>query len=370
MSAAVMRRLPLLTNSATRTYRRCAREYMFRFEARLAPVGERAEALRFGTLVHKALEAWWLNAAMPDPTAALRAALAAIQMEEADPFVRVLAEEMMRGYDARWGGAGLELVHVEEEFRAPLLNPATGAASRTWQHAGRLDVLVREVATGRLLIMEHKTSSEDIEPGSDYWRALLLDPQVSGYFRGARVLGHAPEGCLYDVLGKVKLRPSQVPLTDEAGVKIVLDANGVRVRTKDGKKWRETGDSAAGYVLQTRPETAEEYRARVREEIAENPERYYQRGEVVRLPDDEFEWAFDFWATGRQIRESQLSGLWPRNADACKRFGRRCDYWDICTGVTRADDPLAFRTLEWAHPELTPPAAGVELVAETSEVEV
>ena len=53
------RHLPLLTNSSARTFRRCPEEYRLKYEEGLTPVGERAKALRIGTLVHAGLEAWW-----------------------------------------------------------------------------------------------------------------------------------------------------------------------------------------------------------------------------------------------------------------------------------------------------------------------
>jgi hypothetical protein len=43
----------------------------------------------------------------------------------------------------------------EVPFRASLRNPATGAASRTWQLGGKLDGVVRDAA-GRCYVLEHK----------------------------------------------------------------------------------------------------------------------------------------------------------------------------------------------------------------------
>lgn len=203
-----------------------------------------------------------------------------------------------------------------------------------------------------LCIIEHKSTSEDITVGSDYWKRLRLDPQISNYFVGARSLGFEPEECLYDVVRKPGIRPSNVPLVDGDGVKIVLDANGERVRTKDGKKFRETGDTAQGYVLQTRLETADEYRLRLREDIAMNPARYYARGQIVRLEEDEKDAGFDVWQTAREIREAELTNRWPRNPDACLRYGRTCDFFAVCTREGRLDDATHFRKKEGKHSEL------------------
>jgi hypothetical protein len=271
-----------------------------------------------------------------------------------DPFELARAEVLLIGYDARWADdmGRYEVLDVEAEFAAPLVNPLTRAASRTWRLGGKLDVAVRERDSGREGIVEHKTSSDDITPGSEYWRRLQMDGQVSIYFAGAKALGLDPQFCLYDVLAKPRQRPSAIPLTDETGAKIVLGPDGARVRTKDGKKWRETADAAQGYVLQTRPETADEYRARLLEAIASDPAAWFQRGEVVRLEAELDEAMHDIWQLGRQIRENDIAGRFPRNPDACVRFGQTCAFFDVCTGTGSLEDEARFRRARFIHPEL------------------
>jgi len=339
----------LLTESRMKDARACQRLHHLKYDLGYRPVRE-DDVLRFGSLVHRGEEAWWLHQnGGEDPLEAALQAMAG----EADPFERAKAEVMMVGYDARWRGEPYEVIAVEAKFEAPLINPATGAPSRTWRLAGKLDVLVRDLRDRLRKLVEHKTSSEDVRPGSEYWRRLRMDGQVSTYFDGAGALGSGDVvACIYDVLSKPALRPSQVPLVGEAGVKIVLDAGGGRVRTKDGKKWRETGDAAQGYVLQTRDETPEEFRARLTEAVAADPDRYFARGEVVRLEKELDEARFDRWQLGQQIREAEVAGRFPRNPDACVRYGRTCPYFPICTGEASLDDPTMFRRVEDVHPEL------------------
>jgi hypothetical protein len=189
--------------------------------------------------------------------------------------------------------------------------------------------------------------------GSVYLQTLTMNSQVSTYYAGAKALGHDVQGCIYDVVKKPAIRPSQIPITDEQGTKIVLDANGARVRTKDGKKWRETGSTADGYVLQTRLETPDEYEARLIEDVAADPDRYYQRGEVVRLEAEEREHALDVWQLTQTMREADRLGAYPRNSDACRRFGRLCSYWEVCIGVASLEDASRFVRLENVHAELS-----------------
>lgn len=322
----------LLTNSAAKAFRSCQRLYQIRYMLGYKAKRE-AENLYFGTAIHAALEVWWT-------TKDLEKALAAIKCSDA--FTQVKAEELIRGYHCMWSGAELIAMAVESEFAAPLVNPTTKRESQTWRMGGKLDGLVID-SDGLTWILEHKTSSEDIGVGSDYWKRLQMDSQISTYYVGARALGAEPAGCLYDVIKKPSFRPGNVALLDEGGKKIVYNESGERVRTKDGKKWRETGDTALGYVVQSRPEEPEEYRARLREDIAANPERYYQRGNVVRLEDDEKDAAADLWATGRAIREAQLANRWPRNPDACNHWGRTCEFFGVCTRCESLEDPTLFR---------------------------
>lgn len=211
----------------------------------------------------------------------------------------------------------------------------------------------------RLCIVEHKSCSESIEPGGPYWAKLQIDAQVDVYFDGARALGADCTEVLYDVLRKPAIRPSGVPLVDEEGVKIVFDAAGQRVRTKDGKKWRESADSAQGYVLQTRPETAAEFESRCFDTIVAEPDKYLRRATIVRLEAERIAAQTDTWQTACEIRDARRLKIYPRHSDSCIQWGRACDYFEICTGTTSADDPLLYKVEEFEHEELGPKGEGL-----------
>jgi hypothetical protein len=285
------------------------------------------------------MEAWWLAHRLPSFTAAdfglelsapLNHALRAVAGRAADPFVQVRCDELLRGYDARWTGQQFEVVGVEEEFRAPLINPETMQPSRTWRLGGKIDA--RAVAPdGRRLIVEHKTSSEDISPAADYWLKLQMDPQLSIYFIGAESLGWPPDGALYDVV----LKPLQRP------AKATLEAD--RKHKKDGTLYANQRET---------DETPEEYRARVREAIEAAPERYFQRREIPRTESQLADFLYDAWAQGRDMREAHLAGRAPRNSDACFAYGK-CPMWEICSkGLNPAEHPDRYRRVAHVHPEL------------------
>ena len=342
----------LMTASRARCARSCRRRHQLQYLLGYRPV-ESAHALRFGTLLHCALEAWWLAAKAGLPQDAWhQAAQAALAEREADELDLAHAQVMMMGYHLRWAGEPYDVLAVEARFEAPLTNPLTGAASRTWRLGGKIDVVVRDRRTGEVLVVEHKTSGEDISPGSDYWRRLRMDGQVSIYFEGARHLGYEPARCLYDVLGKPRHALKAVPLVDEHGQKIVHDANGNRVRTTQGK-WRQTGDSAQGWVLQTRLETIEEHKARLVEELGAEPQRYWCRGDVVRLEADMRGALADVWQLAQSLRDEERLGRFPRNPDACVQPGRTCPFFAVCAGEASIDDERFFIRSTDVHPELS-----------------
>lgn len=290
----------LLTNTRLRTHRRCQRMHHIQYVLGYRPVREDAE-LAFGTLVHLGLEAWWT--AKQNGAEALLPALAIILASNADPFDIVRAEVMLTGYDARWGDAEMEVLGVEVPFETQLVTED--------RLGGKMDAIAR--IDGKVFIVEHKTSSSDISAGSDYWRRLRLDSQISIYHEGARSLGHDVAGCLYDVLGK----PGQRPLKVNS---------------------RRTAD-----------ETADEYKVRIVEAMLKEPHAYYQRQTIVRLESELRESMLDVTEQAKQIFSSSSA---PKNPDACFQFGKPCPFFGVCCGEQSLDSPEHFKKLNNVHPEL------------------
>jgi len=289
--------LPIITQSEIRAFRRCAREWRLAYGLRLRPAAQAEGALHFGAAVHEGLAALWQGKDIGE-------ALDALALLR-DPFEHAQAAAMLCAYADHWKPAGLDVLAVEREFRAPLVNPATGHASQTYQLGGKVDAIAR--IGGRVLLVEHKTTSEDIAPGSPYWQRLRIDTQIPLYLQGVRALGFEPEGVLYDVLAKPKLRPRK-------------------------------------------GETAEGFFRRLTDEIGADPGRYLAQVEIAVLERDVNDSLADAWATARQIREGDLAQRWPRNSDACVRWSRPCPYFGLCTGQTAS---TTFTTLPTPHPELS-----------------
>lgn len=326
----------LLTYSRLRTYRECSRKHDLMYRQGWRPT-RTSEALATGTLLHKGLAAWWRHLEA-DPETRLAAAVAAIASEP-DAFNRIRIEELLLGYELKWGHTVGDFrvittpdgrSGVEVEFTAPLMNPATGRISQTWVLAGAIDVAT--VRQGRGLIVEHKSTSESIDSDADsYWERLPMDHQLSLYVVGASALGIQVDEALYDVVRKPLIRP--------------LEATPVEAR-----KYRK--DNGALYANQRdHDETPDEFRLRLREEIASNPSRYYQRRDVPRRDIDLGDFLADAWASSREIREGELAKRAPRNPEACLRMGR-CAFFDVCANGRQLEAPF-FTQLDHVHPELS-----------------
>lgn len=131
LDAAPASELEELTQSSLRTYRACPRRYFYRYEKRLRPLKEDAAPLLAGKSIHAALEEWSRTGGD------VQAALAALKSEDA--FDRARESAMILGYHLRWEDDPIRFVAVEKEFECPLVNPESGAASRTFKLRGRMD---------------------------------------------------------------------------------------------------------------------------------------------------------------------------------------------------------------------------------------
>ena len=327
-----MNERPTYSNTSLATFRRCAEEYRLRYVLRRKSRARASTALRFGTLFHVALNSWWRHSG--DPLAKLQAALDEIdfasETEDQDPFETVKARCLITGYTARWEHERLDTLRVEVQFRQPILGIDGDLV-------GAIDAIVRTPTTTfsvvdwrRVRVVEHKTTSSEISPTSDYWRNVVtLDPQVSTYMTAVRVMEYDPIDTLYDVIRK----PAIVP----------------RLATpEEARKWTKPTMKEPIprlYANQSlHDETPEEYGKRLAEDIAGNPSRYFARVSVVRLPEDHEAHHRDVTGTVRLIQFAQRENVYPRSPGACERYGRLCEYHDVCSRVTSIDDDTRFET--------------------------
>ena len=285
----------LLTATRMATLLGCPRRHFWRYEVGLKAVTE-AQALRFGTAWHAAMEARWQGLAFE---AALAAAVKDVKFEEVQ---LATLSGLLAGYYRRHGQDIVKELHAEVEFRHPI------EGSRTFDSAGKIDGL-GVLHDGRLVLMEHKTTSESVDFGSDYWLRLRLNLQVMQYVVAARALGWDVQVILYDVTKKPAIRQKQ-------------------------------GESAA------------QFGDRLAQDTQDRPDFYYARREVPVLDQDLEEFKIQRFELSKLIlalrQAERRTGLreqaWPRNVNAMSCQG--CEFSGFCLQGVHADAqsvPSGFR---------------------------
>lgn len=349
VAAITKRRLPVLTQSSLTTFRRCPREYFFSYV--LNRKGRRkSAALRFGSLYHRGLNAWWSATAhrvdfdartftplRPTPEARFASAVEAMRryaLEEGefDAFDLVKAECLMAGYTARWCDEPYETIAVEKRF-----DTRHGDA---FDLHGSIDAIARNLADASIIHnVESKTTSQDISAGSNYWRRVIaLDSQVSTYMVASREMGYDVRDTIYDVTRKPEIVPLKA--TPEESRKYTKPTKAEPIpRLYKGQREED--------------ETLDEYRDRLAADIVARPDWYYARQTIVRLEHDDEEHAKDVVATAEMIAHAEERGAWPRSPNACERYRRLCDFFEVCSGETTIEDGTRFESKVSQHEELT-----------------
>ena len=358
----------LLTHSCMSCAKECPRKYYYRYVCRI--VREQHDTpLYVGSLFHEGMETREVpersDYSYPD------------WMDDEDARYKMdtdfaKARAMIRAYFDYWSDDAIEVLETELSFVLKVINPETKRHSRNFVAAGKLDKIVRIPAgllelypDGCKALLEHKTTSDDLDPDSPYWRKLKIDQQISHYFDAANRIGHDLETTVYDVTRRPDIRPKAVPVLDEQGRKIVLDDNGERVwKNKEKDSPRLSADSKKGYVLKTNPETPDQFEERCYAVMIADPDRYFARRDIPRERADIEEFRFELWQQQKMLSERYKNGYWFRDTGACFKWNKPCAYFDICTGGEDVDPddeytPLGFEFRE-PHEELSDRKGGEE----------
>lgn len=306
-----------LSYSALSSFRRCQKSFEWKYVRGLEPV-KREAYFRVGSLWHAGLEALYSG---KDPLEALR--LYGQKESEKDPEAAgTIAHEvlvysaMMRAYLAHReklspADGSFRPLAAEQKFRLPLRHPANGVRSRWYDLIGVIDGVVEDDA-GWVWLLEHKTTGENLET---FMQRTGTDLQLTIYLNAAAELYGADRvrGAIYNVVRKPALRPMKDALVPSGKF------------SKEGVEKRER----AG-----RPETSEEFAARVEADALENPTSYFARERVYRNAVSLENVKAEVWQTAQDIRGREF---FLRNYDECAR----CAFSSIC----HEPNPLAESTL-------------------------
>jgi hypothetical protein len=258
--------IEVVSHTEAAVFRRCPREHFYHYTLWRVPL-IKALALQVGSRLDAKLKKIHGEGVL--------------DLEGLEPQERAL----MQGYVAYWGMPDtlFECERAGVRFQVTI----SGA-----QVKGEFDAVGHVRETGHRAILECKSTSEDIAPGSLYWRRIQhLDPQPTVYLTAVKKMGWERGEILWDAIHKPQLRLKK-------------------------------------------KETPEEFEQRVLEDIAGRPTHYFQRHVIVRLEHEHATYMKDLAGTVRLMQVARQMGPdAPKNPDACvTKWGRQCDYFEVCEG--------------------------------------
>lgn len=286
-------------------------------------------------------------------TTALSSALDAITLHATDPLHAAKCRALMHGYDRLYGNHEYTVISVEETLTAPLINIESSRQSRTFKLAGKLDVRLED-RNGYALLMDHKTTSADIENAdSMYWRQLIVESQPSHYMLLEWMHGRRIDYCIWDVVRKPAIRPAQIDKKEREILGATGKYYGYTMTTCDWAEYNEQTQTTGKHR-----ETPVMYEARLREDCTvTRPEWYFRQRRVNRLDQELQEYAVELWQHAEEIRLAMAGDRHPRSSGSCITYSTACRFLGICSGYDSPESDK-WRKKAWKHPELPIISAG------------
>lgn len=297
------------TYSMWSLFRNCRKAVDWRYIQQLVPL-ERDRNLHFGSLIHECLQLWHQRRDLAEVLALIDRLCPNRLQEEGQQRDWHLATAMMNAYAARYAAEEFEAIELEKTFEGLIVNPATGAASRSFTLAGKVDGIVR--IGGEYFVLEHKTASQ---LDADYLERLWTDFQITIYAHYVeQTMGIPITGILYNVLVKAKLQQSKGETEAE------FQARRAKLLAKS-----KTGKTTAKRKL---PETDEEFQQRLAEKYAD-PEMFHR--EMLYLSRDRFEiLRSELWELTQALLDARRRGVFYQNTAFCFNYQRPCPYFALC----------------------------------------
>ncbi len=304
-----MKERMISTYSMWNLFRNCRKAFAWRYLNQLVPL-EHDRNLTLGSLIHKGLEHWHRTRELGATLELLDRALIHRTHDPDQHRDWQLARAMLQGYAARYPQEDFTILALEKTFQGKIINPSTGAASRSFTLAGKVDGLVR--LGGEFFLLEHKTASVI---DSSYLEKLWTDFQIILYsYYLEQSLDLPIAGVIYNIL--VKARLQQGPGETEAE----FEARRVELLAKS-----KTGITTAKRKV---AETNEAFQERLAAKYAD-PSMFHR--ETIYLSRDQFTTLrTELWELTQAYLDARRRGVWYQNTSYCFHYGRPCPYFAIC----------------------------------------
>ena len=290
----------VLTHSSIQTFKNCRRAWYARNVLKLVRT-KKKQSRQLGSAFHRGLQTRDVAAALKLYDGVYPADQAEADIIEID---KATVAAMLNGYFLRWPDEpldGVPCVRREIKFEVPIVNPQTGALSRSFRFAGKVDG-VKTTPRG-LFLVEDKTAGK-LE--RSYIDRLPLDHQVTAYIHGLQRHYHHTQitGVSYRIIRKPSIRPRQ-------------------------------------------NESVQQFCDRLTRDYRERPDFYFVDEGLFRAESDLKEFEAELWQVTQDILTCRRRGLWYRNTSRCSEYGG-CEYLLLCLG----QDPEGLYVREEPNSEL------------------
>lgn len=301
---------PIVTTySMWAQWRNCRKACWWRYVRELVPV-KKVEALFFGSAIHDCLERWHRDKDLYPVLDHIDSLYPNRNGDENEKKQWHLARAMMRAYSERYAFEDFEVVALEKVFSGPIINPATGAPSRTFTLSGKVDGIIKK--DGKFYILEHKTAAQ-VDAG--YIDRLWCDFQTQLYaYYVEQQFGYRIAGVLYNILPKAKLRQSMGETEFEYEErKAALIAKSKTGKSSAKRKVPECDDDFADRLAAwyDKPDTF------VRLELLVDQASF----DLLRS---------ELWELTLSYLDARRRDMYYLNTSQCYNFNRQCPYWPLC----------------------------------------
>ncbi|QOY88219.1 PD-(D/E)XK nuclease family protein [Paludibaculum fermentans] len=302
---------PLMTStySMWSLFRNCRKACEYRYVTGLVSL-QKDPNLSFGSLIHECLLIWHGTRDLAQVLDHLERSCAARVSDDGVRRDWHLARAMMTAYATRYSREDFYIIALEKTFEGPIVNPKTGAASRSFLLAGKVDGIVRIGDSN--YILEHKTAAQI---DADYLERLWTDFQITIYaYYVEQTLGIPITGVIYNVLAKARLQQSRGETEDE-----------YQTRRSELIAKSKSGTSTAKRKM---PESDEEFQARLAEKYAD-PEMFHR--ETLYLSRERFDiLREELWQLTQEFLRARNHKVFYQNTSFCFHHNRPCAYFAIC----------------------------------------
>jgi hypothetical protein len=316
-----------LSHSSIADFLRCPRRWYLSWVERLTPVGPVARPLEMGRAFHKAQESWWTSEGTVEERLLAAHQVFTANATELSWEDNVLGPELLTGYAALYGSDELRFHAVplaERKVILPVLD-ADGNVDPDLEYAVVFDVVGYDTA-GNTVLVEHKGTKSNITTVK-FWQRFDTSLQLPLQVLAAIDSGRTPSKLILDATWTPELsRLKATPIEKREFYK------------------RATGDAAVGDPkpgTRLRDETREDFAARVRASICDEPERFYARKEYFF---DEYSLRMarlDLWDVGQQMLGVARRMSAARNPEGCDKYNEICGYAPACwRGESLTDQTL------------------------------